>query len=481
MGKYRTINVDLDRNYRNDLNQNFTDIDTDITNLKGEIARVETVTVEKIDDLVGVGFVESLETARDSANTSAVEASTQANYAKSMGDKAKTKADEASEKALLAQSKADYANEKALLADEAAGKASLEVANLGQLKIDATAATQSANTASENAVTQANHAKSMGDFAKEKGDYASSVAQITLNNSTKAFMAAGDATTAADKANQAYTKAQAVADNTRGVGEYDDLVTYKVNNFVGYQGSTYICIKESKGNLPINTTYFQLAAMKGSDGIGAVDSVNNMSGNVVLTASDVNAIHVNQKGVPNGVALLNADGKVVDKDGNLVEGAVKSVNNQVGDVTIPVHEHANKTVLDNITQADLDTIGNHETRLSTVEMDVQDNSNKISLLSTVASTGSYNDLADKPDLSQYATVSQLNAKTPILKGLANFNSTTGAIIPHSIGHANYYVQVTPSQNPNGYLGEVWVEYSSTSFKVCCSGTAVTSFKYVVYA
>ncbi len=67
----------------------------------------------------------------------------------------------------------------------------------------------------------------------------------------------------------------------------------------------------------------------------------------------------------------------------------------------------------------------------------------------------------------------------MLRGSANFNSTTGVTISHSVGNTNFTVSIQPSQNPNGYLGEVWVEKSTTNFKVCCSGTATTTFDYVL--
>lgn len=73
-----------------------------------------------------------------------------------------------------------------------------------------------------------------------------------------------------------------------------------------------------------------------------------------------------------------------------------------------------------------------------------------------------------------------NIKGYSLKGSSSFNSTIGTIINHSIGHMNYYVLVTPTQNPNGYLGEVWVEKAMNSFVVKCSGTATTSFDYIVF-
>lgn len=74
-----------------------------------------------------------------------------------------------------------------------------------------------------------------------------------------------------------------------------------------------------------------------------------------------------------------------------------------------------------------------------------------------------------------------NIKGYTLKGTANFNSTLGTVISHSIGHLNYIVlPPTPTQNPNGYLGEVWVEKAMNSFVVKCSGTATTAFNYIVF-
>src|SRR5690606_9468651 len=79
---------------------------------------------------------------------------------------------------------------------------------------------------------------------------------------------------------------------------------------------------------------------------GSVASVNGKTGNVTLTAEDVNAIPVNEKGVAGGVALLNEQGQVVDAAGNLVEGKVKTVNNigpdESGNITIDYDDLKNK-------------------------------------------------------------------------------------------------------------------------------------------
>lgn len=65
-------------------------------------------------------------------------------------------------------------------------------------------------------------------------------------------------------------------------------------------------------------------------------------------------------------------------------------------------------------------------------------------------------------------------------GDANFNSTTGTTITHSIGNTNYYVSITPLGNPNGFVGEWWYVKGNTSFTVYCSGSATSGFSYVVF-
>lgn len=78
-------------------------------------------------------------------------------------------------------------------------------------------------------------------------------------------------------------------DNLKTLGEYDPSVTYKKNNIVRYNGSSYIAKQTTVGNPPTDTTYWELLAQKGLDGTGSVTSVNGKTGAVSLTASDVGA------------------------------------------------------------------------------------------------------------------------------------------------------------------------------------------------
>lgn len=45
--------------------------------------------------------------------------------------------------------------------------------------------------------------------------------------------------------------------------EYNPLTEYLVGNKVSYDGSSYICIQESLGNLPTEETYWLLIARRG--------------------------------------------------------------------------------------------------------------------------------------------------------------------------------------------------------------------------
>lgn len=54
-------------------------------------------------------------------------------------------------------------------------------------------------------------------------------------------------------------------------GTYDAEIQYQVNDAIFYEGSSYICILESIGNLPTDTTYFNIMAQQGQAGAGTGD------------------------------------------------------------------------------------------------------------------------------------------------------------------------------------------------------------------
>ena len=46
-------------------------------------------------------------------------------------------------------------------------------------------------------------------------------------------------------------------------GEYSSATSYERLDIVTYEGSSYVCKKDSIGNLPTNTEYFDVLAEKG--------------------------------------------------------------------------------------------------------------------------------------------------------------------------------------------------------------------------
>ncbi|MEK5036288.1 hypothetical protein MKY96_33085 [Paenibacillus sp. FSL R7-0302] len=99
-----------------------------------------------------------------------------------------------------------------------------------------TTALAGVGAATTNAATQAGYAKTQGDYAKTQGDYAKVQGDYGK--------AQGDA-------------AKSVADALVYKGVYSSGSAYISRNIVYYNGSTYICVAASTGNLPTNTTYWR--------------------------------------------------------------------------------------------------------------------------------------------------------------------------------------------------------------------------------
>lgn len=64
-------------------------------------------------------------------------------------------------------------------------------------------------------------------------------------------------------------------------------------------------------------------------------------------------------------------------------------------------------------------------------------------------------------------------------GSANFAGPAGVTITHNLGHTNYKVMITPTSDPSGFLGEVWVVKSANTIVVYNSGSATTAFDWQI--
>ena len=61
-------------------------------------------------------------------------------------------------------------------------------------------------------------------------------------------------------------------------GEYSASKTYKELSIVTYNGNSYICKKQTTGNAPTSTTYWQLIASKGERGEQGIQGVKGDKG-----------------------------------------------------------------------------------------------------------------------------------------------------------------------------------------------------------
>jgi hypothetical protein len=57
-------------------------------------------------------------------------------------------------------------------------------------------------------------------------------------------------------------------------GTYAGGTAYTIDDVVSYNGSSYICIQASTGNLPTDTSYFEQMSQKGSDGTNGTDGTD---------------------------------------------------------------------------------------------------------------------------------------------------------------------------------------------------------------
>ena len=68
-------------------------------------------------------------------------------------------------------------------------------------------------------------------------------------------------------------------------GAYAGGTAYTVDDVVSYQGSSYICIQASTGNLPTNATYWEQMSQKGTDGTNGTDGTD--LGTTLTTQGDI--------------------------------------------------------------------------------------------------------------------------------------------------------------------------------------------------
>ena len=112
-------------------------------------------------------------------------------------------------------------------------------------------------------------------------------------------------------------------------GAYNGSTAYAVDDVVSYNGSSYICILASTGNLPTNTTYFQPMATKGTDGTD-VGTTLTTQGDILYR--DGSGLQRLPKGTAGQVLKMNA-GATAPEYGTVSSDFVKIATQ---DITSPV-------------------------------------------------------------------------------------------------------------------------------------------------
>jgi hypothetical protein len=357
-----------------------------------------TVTKEKLSTTL----TSEINTAIDNADTEAQYAHVQGDYAKTQGNYAKTQGDyaktevgkvassldqmtdaiseaetatvNADNAALNANTKANTADLAATNANTRANEADLAATNAEQAATNANTKATLANTKAQLAQEKADYAEIQGNYAKTQGNYAKAQGERAEGEVGNLTTLKNEVETATTEANTAAQLANSEAANLNTLKTAVQTATNEANTAT-INANTKATEAETQGNYAkAQGDYAKTQAGLIQDILddGSVASVNGQNGVVVLDADDVGAIPATEKGVSGGVATLNTQGKVVDANGNEVEGKVTSVNGQIGDVlvkgfsgdyndltnqpTIPdisgkadrteLHEHSNKSVLD---------------------------------------------------------------------------------------------------------------------------------------
>jgi hypothetical protein len=216
------------------------------------------------------------------ANASAVAAAASASAASTSASNASTSASNASTSASNASTSASNASTSASNAASSASTASTAASNA-----------QTAETNAETAETNAETAQAAAEAAQAAAEAAEAASiNLATNFTATATTLSPGASATASYNSGTYTLTLGIPTGATGstgatgatgpvgmnwLGAYNAGTSYVVDDAVSYNGSSYICKLASTGNLPTNTTYWDVIAEKGASGSGAGDVVGPAS------------------------------------------------------------------------------------------------------------------------------------------------------------------------------------------------------------
>lgn len=204
----------------------------------------------------------------------------------------------------------------------------------------------------EDAINDANTNTANAQQTLETINQALSQLQSALDNSNDATNNANNAV--ADVRAEIITLQDFI--NQLGNAEtYDITKTYQKNNVIEYNGSSFMAIQQTTGNLPPTlplkrNDYWQLLAQRGVDGNGSVSSVNGLgpdiNGDVILTTSVIGAASATEFATLNtnfnnhvqqtvSVKDFGALGNNSNDDTEAIQAAIDFVESRHGTVFFP--------------------------------------------------------------------------------------------------------------------------------------------------
>ncbi|MCY9737462.1 hypothetical protein M5X17_27555 [Paenibacillus alvei] len=288
-------------------------------------------------------------TAINNANDAAQNTINAITDAKDATDAATQATQDASTAAAKAISSAKKADDAAINANKATQEANVVIADTKSATDNAVKATTDAITATNDAlaatdesrittgesIKQTAYAKEQGDYAKvqgdlaktngtyakEQGDYAkgqgdaANTALITISESEKQRVEKENKREANEQNRESAeverVKNEASREKNEAIRQkqeedrekeskdtvaklnaytYDpdpwvNSKSYYVNNQVTMNGTTYICIKDSLGNVPTDTAYWRVFAQRGADGSGTVATITSSNGDILVSGT----------------------------------------------------------------------------------------------------------------------------------------------------------------------------------------------------
>ena len=127
-------------------------------------------------------------------------------------------------------------------------------------------------------------------------------------------------------------------------GTYSGATAYTVDDVVSYNGSSYICILASTGNLPTNATYFEQMAQAGTNGTNGTDLTTTLTTQGDILYRDGSGLQRLAKGTASKVLAMNsgatapewvtASGGTVLKVYQKMWGGSKSLSGNVSSMTL---------------------------------------------------------------------------------------------------------------------------------------------------